>query len=605
MAASKTAGAYGRIAWLFTGAFVGFVLVLALLGHFGLPGPALGTLLGAVTLFTFAAIGVSGSTMQTSEFYLAGRALPAAANGVAGAAALISGAMFLGLAGIFFADSERAAVFIIGVSLGFLVLAVAIAPYFRKSGAFGVADFLGVRYGGRAVRLVAVVVVVAALFAALAAAIATAAMLAATLLAVSMRTAFALVIIVAVLTCMLGGARAISRAAVVQYIVMVVAFLAPVMIVSLREFSVPVPQLTFGFALKDAGLLALASGRDLAAALPSRLLPFSASGTFDTFTAIVCLAAGVACLPHVLLRSATAATVEGARRSAAWSLLFVLVIALAAPAYAAFARLFILREVVDSAIGTLPGWIFAYGKLGLVQTCGVDAVAVDAVAAACTGGTLPANDLALGGDAIVRAAPAIFGLPPVFTALVAAGGLAAALAAANAIAFALASALGHDLYGSVIDRHASAGRRLIVTRLALAAAVVAAAWLATGHADGVEALALSAVSLSAGGLFPAIVLGVWWRRANAIGAVAAVVAGALATGLIIAENHLGGTLLPTSLDWLGLSDLTAAILGLPIGLAACVVFSLATPPPSEDRNLIVAAIRRPGGTPFVQESESL
>jgi cation/acetate symporter len=602
MARQPASGGFGRIAGLFTIAFLAGVVVLALLGHFGLPEAVLGTVLGGASLVTFAVIGIAAGTIQTSDFYLADRALPAVVNGVATAAAMMSGAVVLGLAGGYFADGSSAAVFVIGLALGFLVLAAGIAPYFRKSGAFGAADFLGVRYGGRLVRLVAVVAVVAALLPALAATISTAASLAATLLDVSPQLALAIVVGVTVASTALGGMRAITLTAIVQYIVLALAFLAPVAIVSSREFGLPLPYLTYGLALKDAALLVLASGRDLAAAVPSRLLPFSTSGGLAALGTIVSLAAGVATLPHLLLRSATVTGADQARRAAGWSLFFVLAIVLAAPAYAAFARLVILREVADVSLDGLPDWIFTFGQLGLARICGVDAVSVDAILAACPGDTLPASQLAIGGDAIVLAAPAIFDLPYAFSALISAGALAATLAAANAMVFAIGSAVGHDLYGGVIDKRATAGRLLIVTRLAIVLAVAAAVWLGYRHGDDAFRLALSAISLSAGGLFPAVILAVWWKRANAPGAIAGVVIGTLVTAVIIVGHVFPDATPAVSF---GFTDLTAAIAGMIAGFIATVGVSLATPAPTVERQAIVDAIRRPGGEPFVQESESL
>jgi len=603
---ARRAGGYGRLATLFAVAFLVLVAVLALLDYFGLPQAVLGTILGGAALVAFTAIGINASTMQTSEFYLAARSVPAPANGMASAAAVMAGAIFLGLAGGYFTDTGSAAAVTIGWSLGFLILAVCIAPYFRKSAAFGVGDFLGVRYGGGAVRIAAGAVVVAALVAALAAAIATASLVAAGLLDVSAGVALAVVAAVILTSTVLGGVRAITRTAIAEYIVLAFAILVPVAIVSMREFSWAVPQITFGLALKDAALLVLASGKDLAVSPPGRFWPMGAPGPFAFFATIVTLATGVAAMPHLLLRSATVRTPNHARRSVGWSLLFVLVVALTAPAYAAFARLVILREVVDSGIGNLPDWIFTFGKLGLIKICGADAISADVAFAACStgaafSGNLPAGELAISGDAIVLAGPAIFDLPAVGTALIAVGALAATLAAAKAMAFAIASAIGHDLYGGALDTRASAGRQLIVTRLLVIAAVVLAAWLAAASADDVFALAPMAISLSASGLFPALILAVWWKRANAPGAVAGIIAGSVVTAALIADHRYPGFL---PFGRLGFDELTAGIVGMPIGFLAAVATSLVTEPPSEERQVIVDAIRRPGGTPFVQESES-
>ena len=607
MARRRPATTYGRLAALFALAFAVLGAILALLDYFGLPSPVLGTVLGGATLVAFAAIGINAGTMQTSEFYLAARALPAPVNGVASAAAVLSGTLFLGLAGNYFARPDSAPAITIGWCLGFVILAVGIAPYFRKSGAFGAVDFLGVRYGGRAVRLAATIVVVAALIAAIAAAIATASMITALLLDVSSGSALVIVAAFVISTTVLGGMRAITRTAIAEYIVLAAAFLVPVTIVAVREYGSPLPQVSFGLALRDAALLVLASGRDLAAAPPGTWWSSAAGGPLTFFATVVTLAAGVASLPHLLMRSATVRGPDRARRSVAWGLLFLLVVVATAPAYAAFARLLILREVVDVPIENLPDWIFTFGNLGLVRICGVDATSVNAVLGACSAiagftGNLAATDLAVSGDAVVLAAPAIFDLPIVATALVALGALAATLAATKAMAFALASAVGHDLYGSAREIHPSAGRQLIVTRLLLIAAIAFAAWFAAKAPGDAFALAPAAISLSAGGLFPALILAVWWKRATAAGAVAGIVAGFAVTAGLILDRHYPGFL---PFGRLGFSELTAAIAGMPVGFLVAITASLASRPPTEERQVIVDAIRRPGGAPFIQESESL
>jgi cation/acetate symporter len=215
-------------------------------------------------------------------------------------------------------------------------------------------------------------------------------------------------------------------------------------------------------------------------------------------------------------------------------------------------------------------------------------------------GTVTASDLVLGTDGLALAAPAIFDLPYTFSALLAVGGLAATIAAANAIVFAVASALGHDLYSGVVNPRASAGRHLIITRLAIVLTVLTGAWLAARHTDDVFHLALASLSLSAGGLFPALILAVWWKRATAIG----IVAGFAVTALLVVGNLDIGPVLLVAPGAFGLTDLTAAIVGVPVGFIVAVAASLATGEPSEAAGIIVDAMRRPGGTPFVQESES-
>ena len=611
MARQMAAGTYRRIAALFTGAFLMTVLVLALLGHFGMPDAVRGTILGGAALVTFALIGINAGTMEISEFHLAGRSVSPAANGMASAAAVMGGAIYLGLAGIMLADPWTGAALTAGWSLGCLILAVGVAPYFRKSAAFGVADFLGIRYDSRAVRIAAVVVVVAALMAALAAALATAAFVASLLFGIPEAVALAVVTAVVLASTVLGGMRGITLSAIVQYIVLTVAFLAPVAIASFGDFSVPLPQFTFGFALEQSERIVEAGGSNLGAPLPGLFLPITGSGPALLLATIACIAAGVAALPHLVIRTATVPGIDDARRSAGWTLFFLLVVALTAPAYAAFTQLTVVRDLAGTGLEQLPNWIYSWGEIGLVGICGGDVASPVTAIESCRGGAgftgnLAAADLAIGTDALVLAAPEIFDLPYVGTALVAVGALAATIAAANALAFTLASAIGHDFYGGVIDTRASAGRQLIVTRTIMVAGIAGAAWIAASRADDAFALALGAISLSAGGLFPAMILAVWWRRANAFGALAGIVVGGAVTAATILEYRYPGLVPLGPLDpaVLGLNELTAAIVGLPAGFLAAVAVSLVTPAPGEDDMALTDAIRRPGGTPFIQEIES-
>jgi cation/acetate symporter len=319
------------------------------------------------------------------------------------------------------------------------------------------------------------------------------------------------------------------------------------------------------------------------------------------------LATGIAALPHLLVRSATVRGPDRARRAGAWALAAAVFVALMAPAYPAFVRLAILRDLTDTPIESLPDWILTFGNLGLVRMCGVAASSVDVVLGACSHlpgftGNFDPSTLSIGGDAVVLAGPSIFGLPFVATALVAVGALAAAIAAAKAIAFALASAVGHDLYAGVIDAHASAGRQLILTRLAAAVGIGFAAWFASEAGHAAFGIAPAAIALSAGGLFPVLILAVWWRRANATGAVAGIAAGGILTATLIAEHRFPGFM---PFGRLGFDDLTAGALGMPIGFIAAVAASLVSDPPPAESQVTVDAIRRPGGTPFVQETESL
>jgi cation/acetate symporter len=599
MAGRKSMATFRSLAGLFTVAFAGALVVLALLGNYGLPDTVLGTTLGVGVVIAFALAGVSERTMQPVEFHTAGGGLSALANGIAMAAAFLSAGALFGIAAAVFSDFRAGIAITLGWSLGFLLLAVLIAPYLRKSGTFGAADFLAFRFGNRGVRLVAAVIVVLTLIPALAAAIATGTLVAGRLFALSPHAATALVVLLILSGTVLGGMRAVTLTALAQYIVLAIAFVVPIAIVSTIAYSLPLPQIAAGLAYHDAAMLAASSG-GLAAPLASRFLPLVPEGSLQLIAMTVGLATGVAALPHLLMRCATVDDAPSTRRSVGWALIFVLVVALTAPAYATFAKLALLRDVVGSAIADLPDWLFALGRQGLVALCGADATSAAAAAQACatlhgTAGPVSAPDLVVSGDIVVLAWGDIVDLPYVVTALILVGALAAVLAAANAITLALSEALGHDLYARLVDTRASAGRRLIVTRLLLVATVLGAAWLGVRHSADIFPLAAATLVLSAGGLFPALFLAVWWRRTNGPGAIAGMIAGFAVTLAIVVGGRYPG-LLPVDAQGSGLSPLFAAIIGLPIGFVVAIAVSLATRAPSPSEAAAVDAMRRPGNT---------
>jgi cation/acetate symporter len=351
--------------------------------------------------------------------------------------------------------------------------------------------------------------------------------------------------------------------------------------------------MAIGEALARASRLAAATG-ELALASPPAFLPLMPSSGLEFAAAVAVFAAGVAALPHLLPLSATVAGAGAARRMVAWSLVLVMVVALMAPVYAAFARLAILTAVSQSA--ALPEWMIAFGKPGFVQTCGSDAASLEAIRAAClaVGRTrIGATDIAINGDAIVLAWPDIVGLPKLMGALVGVGALAAAVAAASAMAFAMGVLVGHDLYGRVLSVRSSAGRGLFASRIGMIAATLAGAWLGATYRQDVFALAFTGISLPAAGLFPALVLAVWWKRTNAWGAAAGILAGFTVTAAIIVDRRYPGLLPPSPVDLtaLAMPELTAAIVGMPVALVVTIVVSLITPRPSAERRAVLDRIR--------------
>jgi cation/acetate symporter len=595
----------GKAVGLFAGAFAIFVIGIAVVALLGLPPLAITFLIVLVTLVAYAVLGVGGATLNETDFFAAGRSVPAAFNGLGAAAAFLSVGGFAGLAGAWFDDGRGALALTLGWAAGLVLIAVLIAPYFRKSGAVTLPDFLAVRFGGRAIRAVALLVLVLIGSVALAAALAAAATVANLFLGVRPSLAIVAAIAMVLFAGAFGGMRGLVFVTGAQATVVLIAFLVPVALVAVREYGLPLAQFTYGYALKEA---ADAGGPFVGIA--GRFLPLPRLDGFNLVALAITVAAGTASLPHLVMRSAATYGPAAARRATGWTLVVVVAVLLTAPAYAAFVKLSLYRDLVATDIGSLPDWVFSYGKEHLVRLCGADAISLDAVAAACAAslganGVLGPGDIAISSDLVVLGFADIADLPYVMTALIAAGALAAALAGATALAVAIANAIGHDLYGRLIAPKAPAGRRLILTRLVLALVVCLAGWLAAKPPGGLFGLAALAPTIAASAFFPALVLGIWWRRANAAGVLAGMIAGLTITAYYAVVTAVSGAP-PAGFPSLGggVSPMAAATYGLPIGFLVIVGVSLASAAPDDARDDVVDAIRSPGREPVASNGGS-
>lgn len=582
-----------RTAALFIGAFGLTLVVLAFLSHLGLPDALVDASLTSFVLLAFIAAAVAARTMDADTFYIQRRGMHPVANGMATAAAFTSGAVFLGLAGAYFGNRQAAYAMTLGWSFGFVLGSMLVAPYVQRAGAFGAAGFLSIRFGGRLVRLLAAIVVLAASLPALAAAIATAAIVNEVQLGLDQRS-FVLLFVGAVgIVTVSGGMRSLSAAAILQYLALALAFLVPAILISSTRGGLPLPQFTFGFALEEARDLA---GGDTAFALPGAILPTTWTGQINTFITLTTLAAGVASLPHLVMRAAVARDGDGARRSVGWALVFTLAVILTAPAYAAFAHLGILTELAGELVADLPIWVTHFGERGLLQICGVDAVSLNRIATACATGADPTGvvrprDIGLSEDAVVLAWPSIFHLPYTVSAVVGVGALSALMAAAGALTVAAGNALGHDIVGRLLFPRASSGRRLTATRLGMIATLAAGAQIALDRTDLALAMGEWGIALSAAGLFPVLTASVWWRRVTRAGALAGMAAGFGTALYLLAGIDLDFGIVDITAA--GLPRLAAGFVGAGAGTLAIMGVSLVTGPPPTERLSLLQAIRRP------------
>lgn len=533
----------------YVGGFAVFVLILAGLEQIGVPDRVIGYLFVVLTIGVYAYIGILSRTMQVSEYYVAGRRVPAVYNGMATGSDWMSAASFIGMAGSLYALGYGGLAFILGWTGGYMLVAVLIAPFLRKFGQYTVPDFLGARYGGNVARLIGVLILITASFVYVVAQIVGVGIITQRFLDVSFTIAV-FIGLAGILVCsMMGGMRAVTWTQVAQYIVLIIAYLIPAILMSTKITGVPVPQIMYGAALEKIEALE-ASFRAAGMTPPPGVVAFHTApfvnpqGQFDLnrainfFALIFCLMVGTASLPHILMRYFTTPSVREARQSVAWSLFFIFLLYFTAPAYAAFAKLEIYSNVIGQRIDQLPAWLKNWQLMSPYGVNWVNIVDVN------RDGVLQWNEFRIHPDVVVLATPEIAGLPYVIAGLVAAGGLAAALSTADGLLLALANALSHDIYYRMIDRHAPTKRRLIVARVLLISVAVVAAYTAGHLGADILFLVAWAFSIAASGLFAALVMGVWYKRTTNAGAIVGMIVGYVVTfGYLIWSEFYGLSLI--------------------------------------------------------------
>ena len=612
----------------YTGGFVLFLFTLAVAEFMGMPEQWIGWIFMAATISLYAGIGILSRTSDVDEYYVAGRRVPAVYNGMATGADWMSAASFIGMAGTLYAKGYDGLAFVMGWTGGYVLVALLLAPYLRKFGQFTIPDFIGARYGGNLARSIAVAGAILASFTYVTAQIYGVGIVTSRFLGIAFETGV-FVGLAGILVCsFLGGMRAVTWTQVAQYIILIIAYLVPVVFMSYKVTSVPLPQLVYGSVMQELEerervLLtdpAQAQVRQAyaakAAALEKQIKETPNPGLLErerwqkelrvaqekaqpphphaeafpgadtahrdearrNFLALVfCLMVGTAALPHVLMRYYTTPSVKEARESVFWSLFFIFLLYFTAPAYAVFAKYEVYTNVIGTAIAELPTWVASWTKVGLVA---VEDINGD--------GILQLAELTLNPDVVVLATPEIAGLPYVVAGLVAAGGLAAALSTADGLLLTIANALSHDVYFQMIDPRASTTRRLAISKAVLLGVAVVAAWIASLRPDTILSMVAWAFSIAGACFFPALVLGIFWRRATRQGAVAGML-----VGLGLTLYYLVGVKFLGMEKWWGIGDVSAGVFGIPAGFATIVLISLLTPQPDAATRRLVERIRYP------------
>lgn len=632
-------------------ATAGFGAVLAaIVGLEGTGAPAIvvSSLFVVCGFAIYAAIVAAGRTAGGAGRDAA-RRRPAAVAGLAIGSDWINAASFIGLAGALYHIGYDALAFVLGWAGGLALLAVLIAPFLRGLGAATLPDFMAIRFG-RSARVLSIIVLAIGSLVAAVAQVSAIGLITARFLDVDIAVALSFGFTGLSLCLVLGGLRSAGWSQGVLYVVLIAAYLAPAALLSAQKFGIPVPAVTYGRLIQELVTIEhdlVARGLAAKDLLRSFAPPFLSRTPVEFFAILLALVAGTAAMPHVVARSVATAGVRATRRSLAWGLLLAGVLLVSAPALAAFLRHEVYTTMIGAPLtalgtdGTL-GWIVKYGRLGLVRICGHDAVDLAAVAAACREivhhpGVLRLQDLALDADALVLAAPELAGMPTAMTGLVATGGLMAALAAADGLLRTVTQALVPD------DRTVTGADRDVLIDVVTRAMLVVLAGLATlgavAHPADILTVTTWAFSLAAAGLFPALVMGLWWRHATAAAAAAAIVTGfGVCLFYIVVSRyfpqagveHFGMRALPnpttgraavdvakvladpiwradvpagalnplaSKIGWLGIGNLAAGLFGAVAGFVTIVVVSVVTPGPSRAAMDRIEAARMPHRRP--------
>ena len=593
-----------KIYGMYTGGFIVFIGLMAILEQMGVSADVIGILFVGFTVFIYAAIGWLSRTMQVDAYYVAGRTVPPVFNGMATAADWMSGASFVAMAGGIYMGGHAYLAFVVGWTGGYVLVAALMAPYLRKFGCYTVPDFIGTRYGGNLARFCAVLVLVIASFTYVTAQINATGTIASRALHIPFEVGVWFGLLGILLCSMLGGMRAVTWTQVAQYIVLIIAYLVPVIWMSNKQGFGVFPQLVYGDAVMRLGELeamhqvGVLMPAEKVAGLKALTVPHAAAGTtaldsWKFITLTLCMMAGTASLPHILMRYFTTPSVRAARQSVAWSLLFIFLLYFTAPALATFTKLQVLDPNLATGIIGDPiaevlalDWVRNWSEVGFLKVIDSNG-----------DGFLQINEFFMRGDIVVLATPEIAGLPYVISGLVAAGGMAAAMSTADGLLLAIANALSHDLYYKIIDPKAETKTRLVVARVLLIVIGAAGAAVASLKLTGILGAVAWAFDFACSGLFFPLVLGVWWKRANRQGAIAGMLGGLIAGTWYLYMVRWGG------MDpWIGIDHLRFGIIGMPVSLVCMVVVSLMTAEPDKETQDMVDATRIPKGASVLASS---
>ena len=600
-------------------------------------------------------------------------------NGMATGADWMSGASFVAMAGGLYLQGYSGLAFIMGWTGGYVLVALFLAPFLRKFGQFTIPDFLGARYGGNIPRFIGILIAILCSFTYVVAQIYSVGIITSRFTGVEFAVGIFLGLAGILVCSFLGGMRAVTWTQVAQYIILIIAYMIPVVWLAVKQTGIPVPQLIYGKQLVKVTLLeekliadpkenevrkiftdkakaanenlkdaakAYAEGKsarekaladakaanddeaakkaqaaldgypkdeDAAKAQWQKDARLAARGaplgrhaeafpgkddkardiSRKNFLALIfCLMVGTAALPHILMRYYTTPSVKEARSSVTWSLFFIFLLYFTAPALAVLVKFVVYSDVVGTAFSSLPDWVHNWQKVdpGLLSIVDING-----------DGIVQRAEIAIGADIVVLATPEIAGLPYVISGLVAAGGLAASLSTADGLLLTIANALSHDLYYKMIDPNAPTARRVMLSKMLLLVVAVCAALVASQKPADILFLVSAAFSFAAAGFFPALVLGIFWKRTTGIAASLGMLGGIGTTFYYMSitqpwlrEMFYGiPKAVPVTNLWWDIQPISAGVFGVPLGFAIIVIVSLITPAPSKQTQEMVEHVRYP------------
>jgi len=558
---------------------------------------------------------------STKDFYVAGGGVHPIVNGMATAADWMSAASFISMAGIISFIGRDGSVYLLGWTGGYVLLALLLAPYLRKFGRFTVPDFIGERYYSQAARIVAVVCLIFVSFTYVAGQMRGVGIVFSRFLEVEVNTGVIIGMAVVFMYAVLGGMKGITYTQVAQYCVLIFAYMVPAIFISIMITGNPIPQLGFGAEVTDgSGLSVLQKLDGVLLDLGFSAYTAGSKSTIDVFAITAALMFGTAGLPHVLVRFFTVPKVSDARLSAGYALVFIAILYTTAPAVASFARLNLVDTVHNTAYDEAPEWFGNWENTGLIawQDKNDDGVMQYGAGAALSPATPifdvdgtrgshgerllnnksteSANEVYIDRDIMVLANPEIAGLPGWVIALVAAGGVAAALSTAAGLLLVISSAISHDLLKQTLLPRITEKQELLYARLAAAVAVTIAGLFGIYPPAFVAQVVAFAFGLAAASLFPALLLGIFSKRANKEGAISGMLAGLVFTFAYIAYFKFVAPELNSAEYWLwGISPEGIGAMGMLLNFVIAMTISHLTAKPPETVQALVDNIRIPGG----------